>query len=301
MIARCRPALAVVVAAATVLGAPAAASSAPRPVLSAMALQASDLPDGAQVTDQGYQRGSGYSAYYQRVFVLTGGRIGRSTPLVVESSVALASNASRASHDLTAARHALRTKAGRASVVRGIAEAAGVSPEAVRPGPVRAVAAGNEAFAWRFTVPGPLGRFDGVLGVVVVDRVLASVIVVSAPHHRALVSDVATLMVATAGHAHDGLLPRSTAPPAVAGGAQAGQTLTATPGAWSPATPPSAFAYQWERCDATGAACSPIPGATAQTYAVDAADTGATLRVSVTASDAVGATTAVSPVTAPVT
>ena len=65
-------------------------------------------------------------------------------------------------------------------------------------------------------------------------------------------------------------------------------------------TAPTAYAFQWDRCDPAGAACAPIPGATGQAYAVTADDAGATIRVDVTASNAVGATTAVSPVTAPV-
>ena len=56
---------------------------------------------------------------------------------------------------------------------------------------------------------------------------------------------------------------------------------SASTGSWSES--PSAYAYQWQRCDAQGANCSAIPLATAQSYTVDPADVGSTLRVSVTA------------------
>jgi hypothetical protein len=82
------------------------------------------------------------------------------------------------------------------------------------------------------------------------------------------------------------LAPSNTAPPSVSGTAQVGQTLTASTGEWT--ENPTAFAYQWQRCEATGANCSPIATATMQTYTVTRADPNATLRVSVTASNANG-------------
>lgn len=89
--------------------------------------------------------------------------------------------------------------------------------------------------------------------------------------------------------------PVNTVPPAIAGTAQVGQTLTASPGTWTGA--PTSFAYQWQRCDAAGANCVDIPGATAATYVVTAADVGFTLRVRVTASNAAGSAAATSPPT----
>jgi hypothetical protein len=51
-----------------------------------------------------------------------------------------------------------------------------------------------------------------------------------------------------------------------------GQTLTAAAGTWSQA--PSAVAYAWQRCNANGRVCAPIPGATSATYVPVAADVG---------------------------
>jgi hypothetical protein len=81
--------------------------------------------------------------------------------------------------------------------------------------------------------------------------------------------------------------------PEINGTAQQGQTLSVTPGSWSPT--PSAFAYRWLRCDATGVGCAPIAGATSQTYAVLPADAYHQLAVEVTAGDASGSTTTRSP------
>jgi hypothetical protein len=87
----------------------------------------------------------------------------------------------------------------------------------------------------------------------------------------------------------------NTSPPTIAGTAQPGQTLTADAGVWSGS--PSTFAYAWSRCDSTGSACTPIGGAASRTYVLAAADSGATLRVAVTGSNAVGAAEALSKVT----
>jgi hypothetical protein len=62
----------------------------------------------------------------------------------------------------------------------------------------------------------------------------------------------------------------STGPPAVTGAAIPGQTLQVSGGNWSQAL--SALTYQWQRCNANGRLCTPIPGATAATYAVTAED-----------------------------
>jgi hypothetical protein len=81
--------------------------------------------------------------------------------------------------------------------------------------------------------------------------------------------------------------PANTALPGISGSAQVGQTLTASPGAWS-GTQPISFAFQWRRCDANGNACSNIAGATGSSYALTSADQGQRVRVVVTARNAVG-------------
>jgi protocatechuate 3,4-dioxygenase beta subunit len=84
--------------------------------------------------------------------------------------------------------------------------------------------------------------------------------------------------------------PVNTAMPAApAGTVQQGQTLTAAVGSWSGS--PTGFAYQWQNCDASGAGCSPIAGATAPTYVLTASDVGRTIRVQVVASNAGGPST----------
>jgi hypothetical protein len=83
--------------------------------------------------------------------------------------------------------------------------------------------------------------------------------------------------------------PTNTAAPTISGTAKTAQTLTATTGSWTES--PTAYAYQWLRCDKTGASCVPIEGATAATYAISPANAGSTLRVEVTASNSAGGST----------
>jgi hypothetical protein len=82
------------------------------------------------------------------------------------------------------------------------------------------------------------------------------------------------------------------------GSADEGQTLLAGPGEW--ANSPAQFAYQWQRCDANGAACIDIPAATLGKYTLVAADVGHTIRVTVTASNVDGQLAASSATTAAV-
>lgn len=69
----------------------------------------------------------------------------------------------------------------------------------------------------------------------------------------------------------------STAAPAISGAG----TLQVSNGSWSQT--PTAFAYQWLRCNANGRLCTPIDGATAAAYTATSADSGHTLVATVTA------------------
>jgi hypothetical protein len=84
-------------------------------------------------------------------------------------------------------------------------------------------------------------------------------------------------------------VPKNKTLPTISGSAIVGATLTATHGTWSGS--PTSFHYAWSRCDTTGAACLAIGGATARIYTPTGADVGHTLRVSVTARNASGAST----------
>ena len=93
--------------------------------------------------------------------------------------------------------------------------------------------------------------------------------------------------------------PTNTSPPTISGAPQVGQTLTAGTGGWT--GNPTSFSFQWQRCNAGGTSCIDISGATAGTYVLGSGDLGSTVRVAVTARNAVGEATAVSAATSVVT
>ncbi len=90
--------------------------------------------------------------------------------------------------------------------------------------------------------------------------------------------------------------PANTSLPTISGGVQVGQSLSATVGSWSAS--PTSYAYQWRRCDTGGNACASIAGATASSYQLASGDSGSTIRVNVSATNAAGSGSASSNATA---
>ncbi len=82
---------------------------------------------------------------------------------------------------------------------------------------------------------------------------------------------------------------RPTAPaegsrPAISGQTRVGRSLSASTGKWS-GTPPLLFSYQWQRCHLR---CTKIAGARRSSYKLTVADAGATMLVTVTATNVAG-------------
>ena len=115
---------------------------------------------------------------------------------------------------------------------------------------------------------------------------------------RALLVGFSAAAVVTVGvaHAATAVAPVNTAPPTISGTPQVGQTLTAGNGTWS--NSPTSFAYQWLRCNAGGNSCASVANGTQRTYTLVGADSGRTMRVRVTATNADGSATAESAQTA---
>jgi hypothetical protein len=65
-------------------------------------------------------------------------------------------------------------------------------------------------------------------------------------------------------------------------------TLSVSNGTWS--NNPSGFSYSWESCNSAGGNCTPITGATSNSYALSAADIGTTIVCAVTATGLGGST-----------
>lgn len=94
-----------------------------------------------------------------------------------------------------------------------------------------------------------------------------------------------------------GSQPHNTSAPTISGAAKDGQTLTAGTGTWT-GTSPITYTFQWSRCDAAGANCAAIQGATGQSYNLTAADVLHTMRVTVRGTNRLGSNAATSHQTA---
>ena len=80
--------------------------------------------------------------------------------------------------------------------------------------------------------------------------------------------------------------------PVISGSDVEGETLRASRGTWMGS--PTAYAYQWQDCDALGVGCLPVSGATKSSYELTASDVKSTVSVVVSASNAGGRGEAVS-------
>jgi hypothetical protein len=108
---------------------------------------------------------------------------------------------------------------------------------------------------------------------------------------------VTVLTVAGLSTAASNAAPVNTVAPKISGTAQEGQTLTASSGTWTSSSSVT-YQYQWQRCNAQGAGCANIGGATESSYLLRKGDVDKTIRVRVTARNADGSAQASSDPTA---
>jgi hypothetical protein len=265
------------------------------PDLSQMVPASSDFAPGARVTKQGYDLTFagvgiiGYERKFSGVSSTGGARFAE-----VSSEATLVPNAETATMTFALLSAALRSPSvqqqSRARTIREYARRAHLRPGDIRFGSVRSLHVGDESvlLPWSVRVHGVLHRNYAIL--LRVDRVIGSLELTGVPRGTASFGEVAGLAGRMVTRIRAGLSPVSTVAPAIFGSATQGQTLVVTSGSWS--NSPTSYAYQWERCDATGANCVPITGAAGQSYPLTAADAGATIRVSVTATNAIGSSIA---------
>jgi hypothetical protein len=108
----------------------------------------------------------------------------------------------------------------------------------------------------------------------------------------ALLAGVAVTVVVLVASAQAATAPPvNTSPPQVSGVPRQGATFTAYPGTWT--NSPTSYSYSWIRCDANANNCSPI-GIHRRQYTLTDDDVGHRFKISVTASNSAGKTTAVS-------
>jgi len=86
------------------------------------------------------------------------------------------------------------------------------------------------------------------------------------------------------------IVPTNTALPVVSGTARTGATLSTTNGSWT--SSPSSFEYQWKRSNTASGVYTDITSATSRTYELTDADIDKYIKVSIIASNSVGASSA---------
>ena len=258
----------------------AAVSAAPDPAK--MVLQAADIPN-AKVKGKRLKPGNGYVAVYARDFELSK-PYGSSQLVFISSEVALAATAKTTVTEIAGIRKFLRSSQGRQFLASTFAAELGtaVTKKDVTIGNLRTPSIGDEAVLVSLTVRTKQGRFYAAFTWFRVDRALSTI----------------SVFGLRPAHVGQQFTPASTVPPTIAGTVQQGQTLTASSGTFNPV---GTLTYAWQRCDAAGAACADIVGATAPTYLVATEDVATTLRVTVTATNRFGTATHQSVQTAVVT
>jgi hypothetical protein len=88
------------------------------------------------------------------------------------------------------------------------------------------------------------------------------------------------------------LAPTVDGPPGIVGRQTPGETLEAAADGAFGGSPPTGYAYQWQRCDRTTDTCFDISGATGAAYQLRASDKNSRFRVRVTAINSAGQATA---------
>jgi hypothetical protein len=270
-------------------------SPAEGPDLTVMALALADFP-GAKLDGQKYiPVSSGTVASYERDLVLASGAIG-----YISDEVDLYSTVAKAQNDSAGLKALLSSAAGRKALGREFAR--GLKPLKTKSIAVsRATSVPAGELAYRFTITAVTNKGTVRVGFVVlrVHRAVAFLFVLARKGARIPATSLVSLAKTQEAHFQGGFTIASVTAPTIAGTAAQGQTLTADRGHWSGG--PEQFTYQWKRCDALGANCADIAGATAATYAVTPADAGFTLGVRAQATNPLSTLTAESALTAVVT
>jgi hypothetical protein len=269
--------------------------SEPPPTPSSLALTTTDFAPGAQVSKQKTQQQSGGVVLFERAFG-PGARIGSRFLAGVLDEVLLYPTASAASGDFTLLKALLRTKAGRAQLAKEFLSGLGSKKNRRKPIVSRLVPMGPQAARLSITAKTSLGRLTLAFDMLQLDRVVELVALVGLPGQRVAISDAVLAVTKARAHLVAGFTVVSTAPPTVVGTPAQGQTLSVDEGTWTGG--PSTFTYAWQRCDATGANCAPIAGATVSTYVPTSADSGSTLNVVVTGQNTVSSAAGTSAATA---
>jgi hypothetical protein len=281
----------------------AGAGSAPAPALSSLGLAPSDFRPAAPVAMQRTISLDG-QAFYLRVFG-NGVRVGTSRLGTAVSLALLEADAATAVSDFEQFNETAQSAAGRKALATqwGVAFVKGLSigthgKQKVVVKSTQAglpIAAGPAALLLPVTIKSNLGTTHIAIEVKQADRAVVIAELLSQFNRPLERTDELATLAALGRRLQSAFTVANTTAPTLGGSLVQGQTLTVDEGAWTGA--PSAFGYAWMRCDAAGANCAAIAGATANSYALTPEDAGSTVRVTVTGQNTVSSQQSVSAAT----
>lgn len=266
-----------------------AGAAATGPDLKGIALTPNDFSSKGKIASSGYTKDSGFLLHYTRT--LKGVSLGGTPLLEAQNEIGVARDTESAALYVAGFRIAMKSPAGRKTLAQEIQKDAGLPKGVLKVtfGGVTSFGVGDDSLdaAMRMSIYGlniPI-RFEFVR----VDRLVGSLFVIGAPTTKLTRSAAAPVISTLASRIRNSLLPVDLTAPSITGTPQQGQTLSASNGTWSSFTsdPPN-YTIEWDRCDTTGANCTPIPGATATTYTPTSDDVGSTMQVKVTATNDAG-------------
>jgi hypothetical protein len=253
-----------------------------------MALATTDLGSGA-VRRQGYvQPDSDISAECDREFKEFTVKLGGKRLLAIEDDVLLGSTLDDA--DAFVAALPLWIQLAADDLRSSFKDEFGVEASYLKVLRPRSLGVGDASSEVTIRIGSRLGEMRLLFAAVRVGQVVRAFYFVGAPRVQVGIAEAKRVARATVAHIRATLVPTALAPPSISGTAQVGQVLSVQLGTWL--SFPTTFAFQWQRCDATGANCVAITAATAQSYTATTHDVGATLDVVVSAQNSYGAGTA---------
>ena len=262
-----------------------------------MVLTSADL-GGAKVTSQTYYKDNSFPSVISYARELEKGRF-RSVRLeYVDSEAEIGTSATTSAITLSGTKKYMGTKQAQKDLREAFEDEnpLGSVFGSVRMGKPRNLGVGKDSFDVLVIVRMFDERFEYHLAAFRVERALGILGVIGPAGKRVPLPTVTALGKLVASRMAVELAPRNTSLPSITGTPAVGQTLRAEPGTWTGS--PTRYAYQWQRCDPSGASCADLPAATGQAYAVVDADFGTTIRVQVTATNEAGNATATSAPTA---
>jgi len=253
-----------------------------------MALAKTDFP-GSRVSSQGYVKPDSDSlAEYDRS--LAGARVGGKRTFLLENDLDVFKRVDDADLIIDALPLGLKLEA--ATIGKDFAKETGVKVTYTKVGRPQSLGVGNNSVGIVLHLGTRAGEIRVIFAVFRVGSLDSLIVFAGLPGAQLGVSHAKQLAQMSVKHIRTALVPQNTVVPAISGTVLVGQTLAVQTGTWL--NFPVTYTYQWERCDATGANCAPIPGATAQSYVITPSDVGFTLAAVVGATNVYGSGSATS-------